>query len=556
MPEPAGAPELAHNIWLLLWAGLGMLFVGVRLISVNVQRIAAGRLRELIARTLERPGAPQALGFVSGLITQSSAAVTFAATGLVSAGAATLVTALPLIPWANVGTVALAMMAGFDLLLAVYAAFGVLGLLAVSRRQHRETAAYLLFATLGLALVLFGMSLLREAALAMRDDPTLTAALTRAGSTPWLALLVGGVLGAAAQSALIVSVVAVPLVQSGLIGLEGYLLIVYGASVGTGIGQYLNSSGMASTPRQLLVGGVLIRTASSALLVVAFVAEHWMGVPLLAAALRGATPNEALQCGIGYLVVQLMLAIVCQVLRVPIAAQARRLVPVVVDPVPASMRTAFVFDAAAQDADLALTLAGQEFARLVGLLPGYLDDLRDPAERPADALPVDRRHAGSTAIAQRIDGFLARTLEAGPDSGSVRRVFALRGQVDACRMLQTTLHAFATEVAVVPPGVRPPLAHGLVEGLHAILGAAGDAWAAGADDPHGAELLRELVAPRGALMDTVRSALLEGAQGFRGRESLLSATLHFEMCLWVLQRLVPLARSSPATPPASASAAG
>jgi phosphate:Na+ symporter len=541
MSETANLPVLVENLWLLLWAGLGMLFVGVRLISVNVQRLAGGQVRDLIARTLEQPGAPQALGFFSGLITQSGAAVTFAATGLISAGAATLATALPMVPWANVGTVALAMLAGFDLRLLVYAAFGVLGVLAVTQLANRETVLYLLFATLGLMLVLFGMSLLREAALSVRSNPELTEAMSVVARNPWLALLLGGLLGALAQSALIVSIVAVPLVQTGLMDLEGFMPMIYAASLGTGVGQYLNSAGMSDTPRQLLVGGLLIRVVSSILLLVLFLAETGLGVPLVAAATRALTSNLALQCGLVYFLVQLLMAVVCQVLRVPVSALCRRLLPVAANPLPASMRPAFVFDAAADDPDLALNLADREFARLLGLLPGYLDTLRQPAERPADALELDERHAGSTAIAERLDAFLAQTLAAGPASENIRRVFALRGLLDTCRMLQNSLHEFASQIAVVQPKDRPQVVNGLIEGLHAVLGVAADTWAAGTADPDAATWLRELVAPRGALMDSVRKTLMEAAQGFRGRESLLTATLHFENCLWVLQRMVPSA---------------
>lgn len=544
MPESLSAPVLVHNLWLLFCAGLGMLFVGVRLISANIQRLAGGRIRELIALALGRPGAPQALGFISGLITQSGAAVTFAATGLVSAGAATLAVALPMIPWANVGTVVLAMLAAFNLRVVVYAACGVIGLLVLTRLARRETVLYLTFAALGLMLVLFGMSLLREAALSLRADAGLTAAMAAVAQSLWLALLVGGLFGALAQSALIVSIVAVPLVQTGLMSLEGFMPMMYAASLGTGLGQYLQSGGMPPAPRQLLVGGLLIRVISSSLLLTAFLVERELDLPLVAAAARGLTADPALQCGLVYLLVQLLMALVCQLLRVQLADWSRRWVPVPVDAVPASMRPAFVYDAAAEDTELALGLAEQEFARLVGLLPGYLEMLRDPAERPVDALDLERRHAGSTAIADRMDAFLALSLEAGPASAHVRRLFALRGHVGACRMLQASLHDLAREMAAVPPDQRPPLVHSLVEGLHAVLVAAADAWAAHPADPESATWLRELLAPRGALMDSVRKALMSPEQGFSGRESLLTATLHFEMCLWLLQSLVPSVPSS------------
>jgi phosphate:Na+ symporter len=66
--------------------GLGLFFLGLRLVSENLTRLTGGSLRNGIALTTRRPVRPIALGIASGALMQSATAVTFICVSMVAAG--------------------------------------------------------------------------------------------------------------------------------------------------------------------------------------------------------------------------------------------------------------------------------------------------------------------------------------------------------------------------------------------------------------------------------------------------------------------------------------
>ena len=79
------------------WAGLGLFFVGLRMLSTHLRQLGGGNLQTLMASLLGRPLAPQLGGLVFGALTQSTSAVTLMSSGLVLAGALTIERALPML---------------------------------------------------------------------------------------------------------------------------------------------------------------------------------------------------------------------------------------------------------------------------------------------------------------------------------------------------------------------------------------------------------------------------------------------------------------------------
>jgi hypothetical protein len=76
----------------------------------------------------------------------------------------------------------------------------------------------------------------------------------------------------------------------------------------------------------------------------------------------------------------------------------------------------------------------------------------------------------------------------------------------------------------------------MIEALHAVLETAADALER-PEDALAAEMLGLMTDERGASMDLIRKALMQGAQTFEGREALLTATLQFERILWLLNHM-------------------
>jgi len=522
--------------WITGFAGMGLLFTGLRMVGAEVQQLVGGRVRVWIAASLDRPAAPQVVGVLSGAVTQSAGAVTFAAGGLVSAGAATLGQALPLLPWSSVGTSLLVLAAAIDLRLMAFLLFGGVGCALLLRIDRHAGLRPALFALLGLALLLFGVGLLKTAIAGLKDDPPVVAALVFAGGSFGLAFLLGVVSGSLLQSAQVATVLLLPLVQAGLLGLAPVAAVIYGASLGTGLGRFLVAGGVDLPGRRLTLAGVMVRAVGTILLVLLYWIEVRAGVPLMLGLVSAITASPALQAGLVYLGSQVVIALVGDLAGSRIAARVGRWLPDPAAAEPAELRPAHVPGGEVRDPAGALLLCQLEYSRLASFLPQYLDDLLAPEERPAGSCGLARRHAGSTAILGALERFLTAAMRAEPSAGDLEALVRLRTRLALLRALQGSLHGFAQDVAALPAAERPARVERLVQGLHAVLGVAAEALGPRATEDD-RQTLRKVTGERGALMEQVRQSLLERGGLAGNAERLVDATLHFEKCLWLLRRL-------------------
>lgn len=522
--------------WITGFAGMGLLFTGLRMVGAEVQQLAGGRVRGWIAATLLRRGAPQLLGMMSGACSQSAGAVTFAAAGLVAAGAATLAQALPLLPWSSVGTSLLVLVAAIDLRLMAFLLFGSVGcalLLQIDRRARLRPALY---ALLGLGLLLLGVGLLKTAVSGLKADPRVGHVLLVTGGSFGLAFLLGLLSGGLLQSAQVATVLILPLVQAGLLDLPPVAAVIYGASLGTGIGRVLVAGSMDLASRRLTLAGALVRLAGTLLLVVLHAIEVQGGVPLLLALVQGAAANLSLQVGLLYLLSQVAIALAGELAGAGVAARVMRWLPDPAALAPEELRPVHVPTGEVRDPAGALLLCQLEYSRLASFLPQYLDDLLAPEDRSAGAYGLARRHAGSTAILAALEGCLVEVLRAQPSAGDLETLVRLRTRGALLRALQSSLHGFAEDVAALPARQRPARIERLVQGLHAVLGVAAEALGPRATEED-RRTLRAISGERGALMEQVRQSLLEHGGTSGGAERLVDATLQFEKCLWLLRRL-------------------
>ncbi|MFM7066349.1 MAG: Na/Pi symporter, partial [Gammaproteobacteria bacterium] len=378
------------------WAGLGLFFIGMREIGFHLQQLGGGPLRRLVAATLNRPLVPPLAGFFSGALTQSTSAVTFIAAGLVGSGTTTVRGALPLLAWANVGTSMLVLLAAIDMRTLIYYILGLVGLAFFSGLEQSKRLRHPLLALLGLALLLLGLSLLKESAGELRNNPWTHEFLIFAGSAGLVAFLVGFVIATAVQSSSMVTVLALPLVHEGILDLGQVGLMIYGASVGSGFAVLILAQGMEGAARQLALCQAGLRGMAAMIALPLDLLEEVTGWPLVFHAIQSMTPSVAAQCGLVYLFFQLLVSGCAAVGGGWLARTAAAVSP---EPQHVSRgKPAYLFDEAVQDPETALSLAALEYRRLVSFLPEFVEDLRSPEERPADYLPLVEREAASRTL--------------------------------------------------------------------------------------------------------------------------------------------------------------
>jgi phosphate:Na+ symporter len=516
-------------------AGLGLFFVGMRLISSHLREMASGSIRRLLAQAFHRRGIAAAAGLLAGAVTQSTSAVTFVATGLVSAGALPIGIAVAMLAWANAGTSALVLLASLNVQgLALYL-LALAGLSFFTGQDQSDRFRHYTYALLGLGLLLFGLTLVKTAVSEIRNDYWVREFVEFATSDIAVALLTGYVLAIALQSSSVVTVLALPLAVEGLVDLPSMSGLIIGACAGAGSAVVLVSSGLEGPARQLAMTQGIVRGAASLALLPLVLAES-RGHPIgMAAVARTITTHLSSQVGLVFLMVQLTAILVAKVLRQPILKLAARGAP----PTHAETlaKPVYLYDEAVLDPDTALELVRLEHIRLVMALADHLEDLREPQERHPDAPPLKERAAASAAVLRHAEEFLTEILQANPDM-TPERVFDVRRRLGDLDALQQTLAKFALELASLPEADRPAFVRSLVEGMHALLLVVGETCKRNATDAR--LLLKELTAERSALVDRVRRELLAGSVSSGGREAILSAVLLFERMLWMLRERSPL----------------
>jgi len=152
------------------FGGLGLFFVGVRLVGTHVRQLVDDSVRMLLARYLKRRGVAPIVGMLTGAVTQSSSAAAFIAIGLMSSGAIAMSSAFNLLVWANVGTSALVLLAAVDVRALALFLIGSIGVAFVLGADQVERRRHLMYALFGIAVLLFGLSLVKEAAAQARDN--------------------------------------------------------------------------------------------------------------------------------------------------------------------------------------------------------------------------------------------------------------------------------------------------------------------------------------------------------------------------------------------------
>lgn len=519
------APQIA--------AGFGLFFIGIRLIGDNMQQLATRRVRQYLGRAMVRPGVAPLAGLGLGALVQSTNGVTFIAMSLVTSGLLALGPALSLLGWANVGTSALVLMSTFDLHTMAFYLLGLIGLAYFQGLDRASGLNHAIPALLGVALVFLGLTLVKESVADLRTNPWVEEFAAFSAESGLIAFLVGLVVAVAAQSSATVTILALPLVAAGILGEAQMVLIVYGASVGSGLGVMLLSSNLDGTARQLGLYQSGLKLLAAAVFVPLHYIEQIWGVPLVQAAADALADSPVMRVALIYLLFQIGAAVLGYVCRVPFTRALTALSPPTEQET--LMRPRFLFDEAIGDPDTALELVRREQARLIAALPSYLDMARPVEERPEEAIPLALRHAASSAVAAETDVFLSEVASSNPGFDGVERLFEARAQLHVLRALQACLHDFALHARAMPDRATHSLGANLVESLHLLLTMVADVTQTG-DSDDGA-LLVHLTSDRSDMMDGIRKQLLGQASTASVRESLLVGTMLFDRAVWLIRDL-------------------
>ena len=441
--------------------GLGLFFMGAKLLSEHLRLLTNRRLRMSAARWTKSRWTGFAWGALAGAVAQAMPALIFIAVSMLRSGLLSVRRAFPILLGGNVGGACLLLIVTLDAELIVLYVLGVsqfVGLIATRNRANRyQTMAVVLF---GMGMMVLGFVLLTDSVAPLAAYPWFKEAVVWAGGSLLLCLLGGLLLCTVVQSSGVVTVSGISLAAAGLLSVEQALMINCGACLGSSLSLYLLTLNLTGRSRQVAMYQVLYNCVLNAIFVPLIYLEAYSGVPLLkAAALSSGLPLAQVLA-----IFAILFEVITSLFQLLFLGLAARLVerwwPTTEEEM--LLKPKFIHDDALEDANTSLMLVDLEQRRMLEILSRCLDTVRQGTD-------LATLREVSKEMMNRIEEFLDDLAANYPDQGVDDHISMLTRQqllfwlnerlLELCDVLQT----------IPPESDLDAWRTGLVEGIDAVL---------------------------------------------------------------------------------------
>lgn len=509
-----------------LLAGLGLLFIGLKLVGSHLQAALGHRIKALLKTATSSVPVGLACGTLAGAVVQSSNAVTLITANLVRSAFLSTRDAVSVVAGANVGTSVLVFLAAINVRLAVLYLLALIGMGYQFKLDREPRMREWLGVLLGLALLFMGLDYVKTApkGLPLAELSTLVADYIN----PVTGMLLGIAVALVTQSSSTAAILVLPLVQTGLLTFDDAVIVVLGANVGSGLATLWTTAGLAGTGKQLCYVHVMVKVSGTFLFALAWIiAQKGFGIdpPMLVRSLTQGQDSMAIS--IQFLILQLLGAMVVSIAPDRSARLAARISPPTHED--HVSRPTYIHASALEDPSSALELAAREAHHLQRHLPDLIPDLDQKAAN-------DRAHRaaiarGADMVSTETELFITDLLQRGLAPQDLDLALRIRGELILMRDLRATLAELAGIVERFD--TVPPLAFNLSESLRALTLALVEA-----EDAEDLETLSALTGDRSALMERHRRAIATSMSASGADLAALQhATGLFERAVWLLHRI-------------------
>ncbi len=246
-----------------LCGGLAFFLFGMHVMSGSLEKVAGGKLEDILKTLTSNPGKSLILGAVITIAIQSSSALTVMLVGLVNSGIMNLSQTVGVIMGSNVGTTLTAWILGLNGLKTdniflsmlkpenfspIIALIGVIMIMGAKSAKKRDVGTIMV----GFAILMFGMELMSDAVAPLADMPEFTNILT-AFKNPLLGVLIGTIFTGIIQSSAASVGVLQALSLTGSITYGMAIPIIMGQNIGTCVTALLSSIGVNKNAKKVSV---------------------------------------------------------------------------------------------------------------------------------------------------------------------------------------------------------------------------------------------------------------------------------------------------------------
>lgn len=267
-----------------LCGGLAFFLYGMNTMSKSLEKMAGGRLERTLKRMTDNPFKSLALGAGITIAIQSSSAMTVMLVGLVNSGVMQLGQTVGVIMGSNIGTTLTAWilaMTGiqsenvfinllkpenFSPLIALIGIILIMG----SKKQKRRDIGRIM---VGFSILMFGMTLMKEAVCPLADDPNFSHILT-AFKNPLLGVLVGTVFTGIIQSSAASVGILQALALTGSVTYGMAIPIIMGQNIGTCVTALLSSIGVNRNAKRVAVVHISFNIIGTVICLILFYGAH------------------------------------------------------------------------------------------------------------------------------------------------------------------------------------------------------------------------------------------------------------------------------------------
>ena len=274
---------------LSLIGGLTFFLYGMNVMSSSLEKMAGGRLEEMLRRMTANPLLSMVLGAVITIAMQSSSATTVMLVGLVNSGIMQFSQTIHIIFGANVGTTLTAWITSLsgiqsDLFwvqmlkpknFSPLLAFAGILMLMLSKKDRKKTVGTVL---VGFAVLMYGMEMMSGAVSPLADMPEFESLLVQF-SNPLLGVLIGAVFTGIIQSSAASMGILQALSMTGSITYGMALPIIMGLNIGTCATSLISCIGTNVKARRVAILHVSIKIIGTLILLPLFLLGnslfHW-----------------------------------------------------------------------------------------------------------------------------------------------------------------------------------------------------------------------------------------------------------------------------------------
>ena len=275
-----------------LCGGLAFFLYGMSVMSSGLEKLAGGKLEQLLRKMTNNPIKSLLLGAGITIAIQSSSAMTVMLVGLVNSGIMSLRQTIGVIMGSNVGTTLTAWILSlsgiesgnfFIKLLKpesfspILALIGVI-LIMTGKHDRRKSIGSIM---VGFAVLMYGMELMKDSMSPLADMPEFASILT-AFNNPILGVAVGAIFTGVIQSSAASVAILQALAMTGEVTYAMAMPIIMGQNIGTCVTALLSSIGVNRNAKRVAVVHISFNLIGTALaLILLYGADMIVGLPFM-----------------------------------------------------------------------------------------------------------------------------------------------------------------------------------------------------------------------------------------------------------------------------------